>query len=213
MSFKDFIKDYDVVVWDWNGTLLDDLKYTHLVIAKILEEEGLSTISVDEYRQHFGFPISSYYAALGLPSEGPEFDRVAQKFISGFKSYDQHMGLFDDTLELLDAAKSQQVNQYVLSAANIVHLEEQLESFKIRHYFNAISGADDIYARGKVEQAQRMKQHFQERGYKKGVYVGDTDHDYEVSQVLGYDFCFSAKGHQPLEKLQHTKISYVLRKH
>ncbi|MCO5114314.1 MAG: HAD hydrolase-like protein [Bdellovibrionaceae bacterium] len=211
MCFKDFIKDYDVVIWDWNGTLLDDLTYTHKVIARILVEEGLEAITVDEYRQHFGFPVSRYYAALGLPSQGPDFDRVAQKYITGFHSYDSQMTLFEDSLELLEAAKALNVNQYVLSAANIEHLESQLQAFNIRHYFNDISGASDIYARGKIEQAQRMKPYLQERGYKKGVYVGDTDHDYEVSQVLGYDFCFSAKGHQPIEKLKDHKISYILR--
>lgn len=211
MSFKDFIKDYDVVVWDWNGTLLDDLKQTHKVIAQILVEEGLSAISVDEYKRHFGFPVANYYAALGLPSQGPEFDRVAQKYISGFMSQHSEMALFEDSLELLQTAQHLQVKQYVLSAANIDHLEQQLRQFNIRHYFNDISGASDIYAKGKIEQAQRMKIYFDKQGYQKGVYVGDTDHDYEVSQVLGFDFCFSAQGHQPLEKLKDLKISYVLR--
>lgn len=214
MGFKNFIKDYDVVVWDWNGTLLNDLTHTHQVIATILQEEGLAPITIDEYKTHFGFPISNYYASIGLPSEGPDFDRVAQKFIHGYKSMYPKLSLFDDTLELLEIGRSLNVNQYVLSAANIEHLKLQLDHFNLNHYFNQISGANDIYAHGKIGQAKVMKKYFDEKAYVKGVYVGDTDHDFEVSQVLGFDFCFSAGGHQHLDRLDRLireKISFVLR--
>lgn len=211
MSFADFIKNYDVVVWDWNGTLVNDLTHTHSVIASILAEEGLNPITVDQYKQHFGFPIANYYASIGLPYTGEEFDRVAQKFIQGYQNVLKEIALFEDTLELLETVKNLNVSQYVLSAANIDHLRDQLNLFSISHYFKDISGANDVYAHGKIGQAKIMKDYFKSAGYKKGVYVGDTDHDFEVSQVLGFDFCFSAQGHQHIEKLQGTPISYVLR--
>ncbi len=209
-SFADFLLPYDVVVWDWNGTLLDDSFHTHKVINQVLSEEGIDQITMSEYRSCFGFPISKYYASLGLPSSGSEFDRVANKFMTIYRSYKKELKLYNDTIEILDMVRKLNISQYVLSAANIEDLKFQINHFEITQYFNSISGASDIYAHGKIDQAKAMSSVFRKKGYKKGLYIGDTDHDFEVSQELGYDFCFSEEGHQSLPNLDLTKVSYVL---
>lgn len=210
VEFANFISPYDVIVWDWNGTLLNDSYHTHIVISQILEKEGLTPISIEDYRKYFGFPISSYYASLGLPSEGPEFDRIAKDFIDNYRVFNNELQLYDDTIALLETVKAQSKNQYILSAAQYEDLLLQMKPFDIHKYFNDISGAQDIYAHGKIGQAQAMKPYFEQKGYKKGLYVGDTDHDFEVSQVLGFDFCFSAEGHQCSSKIDLTKVSHIL---
>lgn len=209
-SFADFLSPYDVIVWDWNGTLLDDSFHTHKVINQVLDEEGMSIISIEDYRQCFGFPISKYYASLGLPSTGQEFDRVAKKFMNIYRSYKQELKLYDDSIDLLNTVKDLNKTQYVLSAAKIDDLTQQINHFKIMNYFESISGASDIYAHGKIDQAKQMTLLFNERGYKKGLYIGDTDHDLEVSQELGFDFCFSEEGHQSAVNIDLTQVSYVL---
>lgn len=209
-KFADFVKAYDVVVWDWNGTLLNDSNHTLKVICEILKQEGLPQISLEDYKKHFGFPISSYYQALGLPSKGPEFDRVAHQFVDGYRSYYDDLELYPDSIYLLETVKNLSIPQYILSAAQLEDLQLQMGKFKIMDYFKKISGASDIYAHGKIGQAQLMKPYFESRGYKKGLYIGDTDHDVEVSEVLGFDFCFSKEGHQCISKIDATKVSYVL---
>ncbi len=209
-NFATFIAPYDVIVWDWNGTLLNDAVHTHQVICQILKDEGLPLISIEEYRQRFGFPISNYYASLGLPSSGPEFDRVAHSYITSYRSFNQDLQLYEDSLELLETAHKAHKNQYVLSAAKIEDLKLQMSQFDILKYFNDISGATDIYAHGKIAQAKTMKKYFDTKGYQKGLYIGDTDHDYEVSQALGFDFCFSEEGHQCPSKMDLSKVAHVL---
>lgn len=209
-NFAAFIAPYDVIVWDWNGTLLNDAIHTHRVICQILENEGLTPITMDEYRKRFGFPIAKYYASLGLPSEGQEFDRVAKQFVEGYRKYNDDLQLYGDALDLLKVVKNAAKNQYILSAALFSDLKMQMGRFDIASYFNDISGSSDIYAHGKIEQAQKMKVYFDSQGYKKGLYIGDTDHDYDVSRVLGFDFCFSEDGHQCGSKMDPTKVSHVL---
>lgn len=209
-KFKKFIADYDVVVWDWNGTLLNDSIHTHKVICSILENEGLNPISMEAYRDHFGFPIANYYKKIGLPSIGSEFDRVAHDFIDGYKTHYNDLILFDDSEELLRTVNELCIQQYILSAAKSDELKLLLDKFELSDYFNDVSGASDIYAHGKIDQAIAMKTYFESQGYRKGLYIGDTDHDFEVSQALGYDFCFSEEGHQSLSRLGGTKVSYVL---
>ena len=51
---------YKNVVWDWNGTLLDDVKISVDTINVMLERKHLGKLTVEEYRSIFGFPVKPY---------------------------------------------------------------------------------------------------------------------------------------------------------
>ena len=56
------------VVWDWNGTLVDDAKLCVDIVNGILSEHMMPAVSLEFYRDHFSFPVSSYYEKIGLPT-------------------------------------------------------------------------------------------------------------------------------------------------
>ena len=71
------------VVWDWNGTLLDDLDTCVAVANMLLDEFGLARLEgVADYQAKFRFPIVDYYAELGFDTS-PEgnFDRAARRYM------------------------------------------------------------------------------------------------------------------------------------
>ena len=45
--------EYKNVVWDWNGTLLDDVKISVDTINVMLERKHLGKLTVEEYRSIF----------------------------------------------------------------------------------------------------------------------------------------------------------------
>src|SRR5262245_43055202 len=53
--------DIDHVIWDWNGTLLNDVTHAIDTINFLLEPRGLPLMSIERYREIFGFPIRRYY--------------------------------------------------------------------------------------------------------------------------------------------------------
>ena len=61
------MRRYDYVLWDWNGTLLDDLALNLSVENELLRRRGLfERADKDYYLEHFGFPIIEFYRALGF---------------------------------------------------------------------------------------------------------------------------------------------------
>ena len=49
------------IMWDWNGTLLDDLKANFDTINKLLSDRNLPQMkSLEEYRSLFCFPVNRY---------------------------------------------------------------------------------------------------------------------------------------------------------
>ena len=55
------------IIWDWNGTLLDDLDVSMAALNEVLKSEQLPLVlDKEEYRQYFQFPVIKYYEKVGL---------------------------------------------------------------------------------------------------------------------------------------------------
>ena len=58
--------EYRNVVWDWNGTLLNDLETGVQTLNDMFARRGMPAFSVEEYRERFGFPVIDFYRDAGL---------------------------------------------------------------------------------------------------------------------------------------------------
>ena len=55
------------ILWDWNGTLLDDVEVALAAMNEMLARRGLPLLQGREpYRDIFTFPVREYYTAAGL---------------------------------------------------------------------------------------------------------------------------------------------------
>ena len=55
------------IIWDWNGTLLDDLDVSMEALNYVLEKENLPLVlDKEEYRKYFQFPVIEYYKKVGF---------------------------------------------------------------------------------------------------------------------------------------------------
>ena len=111
-----------LVLWDWNGTLLDDLTYAIGVRNRTFPAFGLPRIeSVSEYRRQFTFPVRRYYERAGVTEE--TFEAVAHawmaEYVRGFDSVPLH----GDAVEALSRFAAAGVRQAVLSATRRDMLE------------------------------------------------------------------------------------------
>ena len=72
------------VIWDFNGTLLDDLSCCLGALSTLLEERALPPITTERYREEFGFPVRDFYVGLGFDFEREDFDAVSRTFIARY---------------------------------------------------------------------------------------------------------------------------------
>ena len=54
------IKNYQHIIWDWNGTLLNDVKLCADIMNNLLKTRSLPTITLEKYREIFTFPVKDY---------------------------------------------------------------------------------------------------------------------------------------------------------
>ncbi len=195
----------EMIVWDWNGTLLNDVDICIESINRMLKSRGKKTINKNQYLQFFRFPVIHFYADLGFDIESENFDALSVEYINHFKNIESMSSLHEGAVYLLDYFNRMGFKQVVLSALEQHTLEQSLLKFNILHFFDGIAGSDNFYGNGKLEVA---KQFFDKLpvARDKIVFIGDTIHDYEVAQSLGCKCILVSGGHQPHEKLLTTGV-------
>lgn len=196
---------YKNVVWDWNGTLLDDVQISVDTINRMLRKKRLDELTVEKYKAIFGFPVKEYYEGIGYDFNRDDWEAISLDFVDTYGELSKDVVLTSGVNSVLSGLKECGVRQYVLSALQEDLLEEMLERFGIRNYFEGVCGSDNIYADGKVARGERMLQVYP-IDPRETLMVGDTLHDAEVAEALGFDIRLYAGGHNSAERLREKGI-------
>jgi len=200
---------YSHILWDWNGTLIDDAWLGVAVMNEMLEKKKLPTITVEHYRAVFGFPVRDYYKQLGFSiEEDPVWEEVANDFIGGYHRRMHEVKLFPDVTATLTMLKERGLTQIILSAMEQNTLSRHVAALGIAQYFSIIQGIDDHYANGKEHTAQAMGERLGVDP-KRILFVGDSLHDIEAARRIGCDCCLCSRGHQSKERLLAAGVPVV----
>ncbi|HZK21199.1 MAG TPA: HAD family hydrolase [Oscillospiraceae bacterium] len=185
---------YDVVFWDWNGTLLDDFTATFSCVNEMLDETGGSHIDFERYYSLMDTPIKKFYIGLFGTNE-LDFDKISQSFRTSYNKRLNKIKLMPFAKEVLSRNKDLGIKQVIITSANKKAVEQLVFQYGIRDFFEDIIGANDHKAASKIE---RAAQYFNEKGYNKSraMMIGDTLHDLETANALGIDCTLITKGHQ-----------------
>lgn len=191
---------YQHIIWDYNGTLLNDVKLCVDVINGLLKKRGIPLMTVQKYKEMFDFPVKDYYEKIGFDFEKESFEIVGTEFITEYDKRQKTSNLYPGVEELLSEIKSSGIKQSILSARKEEQLLEELKSFNIYDYFEEIVGLNDHYAGGKVERGIKLIKKLKVPK-NKILMIGDTKHDAEVAKEAGIDCILLSHGHHTKEKL------------
>lgn len=193
------MQKYTHVLWDFNGTILDDVDASIESANALLERHGLPPIASPEaYRSLFGFPVIDYYRRLGFDFERDSYADLAVEWVAYYLKYSALSTLYPDVVESLDRVKRAGISQLVLSATERGMLERQILDLGIHAYFDGLLGMENIHAYSKEEIALRWRERNPDA---RILLVGDTDHDSDVARAIGADCVLLSCGHQSAERL------------
>jgi phosphoglycolate phosphatase len=191
---------YKHIIWDWNGTLLDDAWLCVEILNRMLTIRGMKTVTLTQYQIDFDFPVIDYYVRLGFNFEKESFDDIAKEYIIAYQTEYRRCLLRKGVLDILNHFKAKGVLQSVLSASQQSSLIEAIELFRLRSFFENVAGLDDYYAHSKIDIGKNLMKNLA-AGRKEVLLIGDTTHDYEVACELGADCLLVPAGHQSKERL------------
>lgn len=195
------IKDKEHIIWDWNGTLLDDVSHAVNVMNSLLEEHKLPLIDREHYRKIFDFPVLTYYQKLGFSFEKESFESLCHRFVDRFMNGFQTLPLIPEMKSVLQSLHTENRMQSILSATDQSNLDSMICHFSLTDTFKFVFGINNKFAGSKVERGHDL---IKQSGISesKTVIIGDTLHDLEVARALKIDAVLISHGHQCPSRLR-----------
>lgn len=195
------VKRIKHIIWDWNGTLLDDVWLSVKAINIVLERYGYPAIDKDRYLNIFTFPVINYYKRLGFAFSRHPFEKVGTEFIEEYTSRMFQAKLHNGVCPLLQTFQNGIISQSLLSAARQEMLDAMMKHHQLSDYFINVIGQDNHYAHGKIDAGKAWVDQLHV-GPHEVLLVGDTLHDVEVARAIGADAVLISWGHTAERRLK-----------
>lgn len=191
---------YQHIIWDWNGTLLDDAGLCVAIMNDLLALRRLPALAPTTYEEIFDFPVVDYYRKVGFDFAIDPFEKLSDEFIGAYNRRVWACGLRDGAQAALAAGHQRGLTQSILSAMLQSTLDRLIAHFGLTHYFSAVTGLDNHHAAGKLALAQQWIA-AQSTPRDTMLLIGDTVHDFEVAAALGIDCWLIHSGHHSRARL------------
>lgn len=183
------------VIFDWNGTLIDDCALAVETVNILRQERAMPAITREQYRRAFRFPIRDFYGSLGFELDDRAFAALMARYLELFDARVDACPLHAGVRETIARLRAGAVGVHILSASHHATLVNSLDARGLTGEFDEVAGLGDQLATTKrqlgAELARRLG-----APPPSVLYVGDTDHDHEVASAQGWKFLFVSHGHQ-----------------
>jgi phosphoglycolate phosphatase-like HAD superfamily hydrolase len=194
------------LVWDWNGTLLDDFDLTVAATNAAFASCAGPRITGDDHRRQFRRPVAAYYAeVLGRPVGDEEFGRLDRIFHDHYHAGLEECRLARDAEQALAwwSAESRG-RQSLLSMWFHDHLVPYVDQFGLTHHFARIDGLRSQVGGG--GKADYLIEHLRALGLTGPdcVLVGDTLDDAAAADAVGARCVLVTGGFTDRERLVAT---------
>ena len=190
---------YTCIVWDFNGTIMDDVEIGIDSVNVLLRKRGLRTLeSREEYQRIFGFPIINYYKRLGFDFEREPYEDIAVEWVNEYVARERTAKTISGVRETLEYFRANKVKQIIISACEQTMLYRNIKMLGVDEYFDTVCGINNIYASSKEAIGVSWRK---QNPNENLLFIGDTDHDCDVARAMGADCILVAQGHQSYETL------------
>ena len=198
------MKTHPYIIWDWNGTLIDDVSAAVNALNRMLALRGVAPVTQDFYRAHFGFPVRPFYATVGLDLAHEDWNRICTDF-HRFIAEEPNQHLRPDARDALQYVLDQGGRQAILSALRQDLLLRDTAREGVQTFFDALFGVDNLDGATKLSRGHDLMTHLKESGLvipdHPLFFIGDTLHDAEVGTALGATPILVEGGHQNRSRL------------
>jgi phosphoglycolate phosphatase len=203
-------KQFDLIVFDWDGTLMDSTSTIVKCIQAAAKDLGLP-IPRDEQASHvIGLGLHEAMQAA-MPNIDPGlYPKLVERYRFHYLSKDHELVLFDGVREMLLELRQ---NAYFLAVAtgkSRVGLNRAMNAVGVLSLFNATRCADETFSKPHPAMLQELTRELGQ-DLKRTVMIGDTTHDLMMASNAGAHGIAVEYGAHPIEQLHACGPVYSAR--
>lgn len=196
---------YTHVIWDWNGTLLNDISASLASVNDMLALRGREPMDIDFYRECIGVPIIRFYEKA-FDMENEDYSVIIKQYNEGYLRHLTACSLSDGAKEMIEFFASCGIKQAIISSSNNDQLCENAKKYGVYDCFDAVLGASDYYAGSKIE---RAVEYIGKSENSRVLVIGDIVHDADMASQLGADCVLLSSGHENRERLYSAGVAVI----
>ncbi|ESJ26352.1 MULTISPECIES: HAD-IA family hydrolase [Cupriavidus] len=192
---------FDLIVFDWDGTLMDSTPTIAKCIQLASRDLGLPVPDEDAARHVIGLGLKDALE-YAIPTLDPvDYPRLAERYRYHFLTRDAELVLFEGVLEMLQALRGQHYFLGVATGKTRVGLQRALAATGLTSLFDATRCADETFSKPHPAMLHELTRELgQEMG--RTVMIGDTTHDLQMAVNAGAHGIGVCYGAHPADSLR-----------
>jgi phosphoglycolate phosphatase len=177
---------YDLIAFDWDGTLFDSTTLIVRCIQNAASDIGVAPPNDEAaaYVIGLGLHDALQHAVPGLPPE--RYPELSQRYRQHYWASQDDLVLFPGTLEMLQALKARQHFLAVATGKNRRGLDDALRHAQLHGMFDATRTADETASKPNPLMLQQLMAEFGVPP-ERTLMIGDTTHDLQLASNAGAD--------------------------
>ncbi|MFR6025876.1 MAG: HAD family hydrolase, partial [Christensenellales bacterium] len=126
------------IIWDFNGTLLNDAQLSVDLDNYVFDRIGVPRITLEDYRNNMTMPVRDFYPLVGVNYDAHSYEEIARIWLDEFNRKAIGVGLLPGALEAIQRLHAQGRSQSVLSASYEPSLKKQCDALGLTPYMRDI---------------------------------------------------------------------------
>lgn len=191
-------EEVGVVLFDWNGTLVDDVERASQALEFVLSRHNLPPVGLDGFRSGFRLPLSQWFLTLGFDDSDLSLAEAAWNREMRSRSVALQPGARELLTRLVDAGR----DVGVVSAASTVSVMADLRETELARLV-------DLVVADSVDKVSALVD-IVDGSERVGVYVGDVEYDIEAGREAGLLTVAFTGGYRPRAALEGVRPDAVV---
>jgi phosphoglycolate phosphatase len=201
---QDNPRAYDLLIFDWDGTLMDSTSTIAACIQAACVAVGEPEPPLELAKHVIGLGLQDALELCAPHCPPSKYPDLAKHYKLNFLQQDAHLRLFDGVPAMLTHFKAQGYTLAVATGKSRVGLDRVLEQSGMGAWFSATRTADETQSKPSPLMVHELLEELRFPAHRALV-IGDTTHDVMMANHAGVDSFAVTQGAHDAEKLATAK--------
>jgi phosphoglycolate phosphatase len=194
-------KRYDLIVFDWDGTVMDSTAVIAGSIQSACRDLSLTVPSDEAARHVIGMGLTQALRYAVPDAEEDMYEPLIARYKHHFLAQDAAIPLFEGARETIAELHREEYWLAIATGKSRIGLERALQSSNMSEYFHATRTADQTFSKPHPAMLLEL---MEELGLEPArvLMIGDTTHDLQMAINAGVDAVGVTHGAHPVEQLR-----------
>lgn len=190
------------IIFDWSGTLVDDLPAVWQASNHVFHRAGIPALTLEQFRAEFCLPFQRFYDRFVPHIPLPKLEVW---FHTHFRSVQDLVREVPHAREFLEFCRARGLRCFVLSTVHQDHFAVQSAQTGFAPFFEQVY----VHVFDKRHKILEILSHHQLTA-QETLFIGDMQHDMETARLGGVHSCAVLTGYNGLEQLRASQPELIV---